>query len=208
MQPDDPDQLGPTSPAVAIPAAPRRYWRWLGALALLLVAALGLVTIGLNSQWGRNLAARQISQTTFANGLRISIGRVEGSLFGASRLIDVRAYDTKGEFLRIPLLELDWRPASYFRGQIDVRLAHAPQALLERVPQFKVSASAGPLLPDLEIDIARLQIDRLEAAPAVSGERRLLQISGSGHIAQGRAQVRSRADRWPNQAALAVTGSI
>ena len=189
MQPDDPDQLGPTSPAVAIPAAPRRYWRWLGALALLLVAALGLVTIGLNSQWGRNLAARQISQTTFANGLRISIGRVEGSLFGASRLIDVRAYDTKGEFLRIPLLELDWRPASYFRGQIDVRLAHAPQALLERVPQFKVSASAGPLLPDLEIDIARLQIDRLEAAPAVSGERRLLQISGSGHIAQGRAQI-------------------
>ena len=193
MQPDDRDQIEPASAAAPIRPAPRRYRRGLGALALLLVAALALVTIGLNSQWGRNLAAQQISQTTFANGLRITVGRIEGSLFGASRLIDVRAYDTRGEFLRIALVELDWRPLAYARGHIDVQSAYAPQALLERVPQFKVSTSAGPLLPDLDIDIARLQIDRLEAALAVSGERRLLRLGGSSHIANGRAQIALKA---------------
>ena len=189
MLADDPAQIAAAGLEAPIRPAHRRYLRWFAALALLIVAALALVTISLNSQWGRNLVARQISQTTFANGLRISFGRIEGSLFGASRLIDVRAYDTKGEFLRIPLLELDWRPLAYARGHVDVRLAHAPQALLERVPQFKVSTSAGPLLPDIDIDIAQLQIDRLVAKPAVSGERRILQLAGSGHIANGRAQI-------------------
>ncbi len=187
MLPGDPEQTAPAS-AEVIRAEPRRWLRWLSALALLLVAALGVVTIGLHSQWGRNLAARQLSKTTFANGLRISVGRIEGSLFGASKLIDVRAYDTKGEFLRIPEAALDWRPLAYARGHIDVRLLHAPRMLLERVPAFKVSTTNGPLLPDIDIDIARLQIDRLEAAPEVSGERRLLQLDGSGHIANGRAQ--------------------
>ena len=193
MVPGDPDQIVAASPEAALQPAQRRYLRWLGALALLLVATLALLTIGLNNQWGRNLVARQISQTTFANGLRISFGRIEGSLFGAARLIDVRAYDTKGEFLRLPLVELDWRPLGYARGHIDVRSAHAPQALLERVPRFKVSTSAGPLLPDIDVDIARLQIDRLVAAPAVSGERRILQLSGSGHVAKGRAQIALKA---------------
>ena len=189
MVSDRPEQI--VDPIAEAPTRPvrRRYLRWLGALALVFVTALALLTISLNSQWGRNLVARQISQTTFANGLRISFGRIEGSLFGASRVIDVRAYDTKGEFLRIPLLELDWRPLAYARNHIDVRSAHAPQALLERVPQFKVSTDAGPLLPNIDIDIARLQIDRLVAEPAVSGERRILQIGGSGHIANGRAQI-------------------
>ena len=189
MLPVDPNQTEPASPGTAIRAAPRRYLPWLGALALLLAAALAVVTIGLNSQWGRDLVARQISQTTFANGLRFSFGRIEGSLLGRARLHDVRAYDTKGEFLRIPLVELDWRPLAYARGHVDVRLAHAPLALLERVPLFKISTSSGPLLPDIDIDIARLQIDRLVTGPAVSGERRVLRLDGSGHIAKGRAQI-------------------
>ena len=189
MLPHDSDQTEEASPGPPIRAVPRRYLRWLGALALLLAAALAVVTIGLNSQWGRDLVARQISQTTFANGLRISFGRIEGSLLGRTRLHDVRAYDTKGEFLRIPLVELDWRPLAYARGHVDVRLAHAPLALLERVPLFKVSTSSGPLLPDIDIDIARLQIDRLVTGPAVSGERRVLRLDGSGHIAKGRAQI-------------------
>ena len=180
-------------PATAAVRARPRYGRWLGALALLLVTALAVLAIAVTSQWGRNLAARQLSQTTFNNGLRISVGRIEGSLFGGSRLIDVRAYDIKGEFLRVPQAEVDWRPLAYARGHIDVRSLHAAQVLLHRVPQFKVSTTNGHLLPDLDIDIARLQVDRLVTEPAVSGERRLLQLDGSGHIASGRAQIALKA---------------
>ncbi|MEO7383399.1 MAG: hypothetical protein ABIU18_00550, partial [Novosphingobium sp.] len=185
----DPDQIEEPRATASIPGVPRGYLRWLGALLLLLVTALAVVMIGLNSQWGRDQAARQVSQITFSNGLRISVGRIEGSLFGQTRLRDVRAYDTRGEFLRVPLVELDWRPLAYLSNHIDIRTLQAPQALLERVPQFKVSTSSGPLLPDLDIDIGHLQLDRLVTEPAVSGERRILHIDGSGHIAQGRAQI-------------------
>ena len=186
---DDPELTDREMEPTPAPATPRRYLRWLGALVLLVVTALLAVMIGLNSQWGRDHVARRISDTTFSSGLRISVGRIEGSLFGQTQLRDIRAYDARGEFLRVPLVTLDWRPAAYARNHIDIRSAQAPQALLERVPQFKVSTSSGPLLPDIDIDIGRLKIDRLITEPAVSGERRILHLDGSGHIAKGRAQI-------------------
>lgn len=179
-------------PEAAVPA-PRRWWRWIvgGLGALVLVAALLL--LGTNTRPGLDFAARQIAGMTFENGLRIGIGRIEGSLLGKTRLVDVRAYDTRGEFLRAPAVELDWRPLAYLVNHIDVRSARAGLVVLERAPQFKVTTSNGPLLPDLDIDVARLKVDRLVSQPAVSGEQRDLTLTGKAHIADGRAQISAQA---------------
>jgi translocation and assembly module TamB len=61
--------------------------------------------------------------------------------------------------------------------------------VLQRVPAFKVTAPDAPLLPDLDIDVDRLQIDRLVAEAAVSGERRELRLTGKAKIADRRAQI-------------------
>ncbi|MFM5918648.1 MAG: translocation/assembly module TamB domain-containing protein [Novosphingobium sp.] len=164
----------------------------IAALLGLIIALAGLFVF-VQTDAGRQFAARQVSGMTFGNGLRISVGRIEGSLFGKTRLIDVAAYDTKGRFLSAPEVDLDWRPLAYLGNHVDVRSASAALVTLERVPQFKVSTTKGPLLPDLDIDVGSLRIDRLIALPAVSGERRELRLAGIAKIANRRAQVTAQA---------------
>ena len=159
------------------------------ALVLLLLAFFMFV----QSDTGRQFVARQVSGMTFGIGLRIAIGRMDGSLLGKTRLLDVVAYDTKGRFLSSPEIELDWRPLAYLGNHVEISSASAALVTLERVPQFKISTTQGPLLPDLDIDVGHLQIDRLVALPAVSGERRELRLSGTAKIAGRRAQVTAQA---------------
>ena len=77
------DEVGPvTEPGKDASAKPRQNgWQWLawGLLGLVLLA--GLVVAGLNTVPGRALLARQLSGWTFANGLRLEVGRIEGSLY-------------------------------------------------------------------------------------------------------------------------------
>lgn len=178
----------PPTPAAA-PAQPRRWPAWVAGALLGLLALAVLLIAGLNTGPGRDLVARQLSGMTFANGLRIEVGRIEGSLYGATRLVDVAVYDTKGVFLRAPRVELDWRPLAYLSDHVDIRSAIAPTVLLQRVPMFKATRPDAPLLPDLDIDIGRLEIGRLVAEPAVAGEPRELRLTGQARIADRRAQV-------------------
>lgn len=167
----------------------RRLGRWIAWALLGLVVLVGLTVAGLNTGPGQRLVARQLSSMTFANGLRIEVGRIEGSLYGQTRLLNVTAYDTRGAFLRSPRIDLDWRPFAYLSNRVDVRSAIAPTVVLQRVPAFKVTRPDAPLLPDIDIAINRLQIDRLISEPAVSGERRALRLTGAASIADRRAQV-------------------
>ena len=166
----------------------------IGWVLMGLMALLGSLVAGLNTDTGRSLVARQVSGTTFANGLRIEIGRIDGSLYGKARLVDLVAYDTKGSFLRAPRIDLDWRPFAYLAGHVDIRSAVAPSVMLQRAPALKVTDPDAPLLPDLDIDIGQLRIDRLVSEPAVSGERRELRLTGKARIADRRAQVSTRAE--------------
>lgn len=171
----------------------RRLRRWIAWALLGLVVLSGLVLAGLNTGAGHRLVARQLSDMTFANGLRIEVRRIEGSLYGETRLVDLVAYDTKGPFLRAPRVDLDWRPFAFLSNHIDVRSATAPTVVLQRVPAFNVTDPDAPLLPDIDIDVGRLQIDRLVSESAVSGERRMLRLTGSAKIADRRAQIAAQA---------------
>ncbi|MBS0482288.1 MAG: translocation/assembly module TamB domain-containing protein [Proteobacteria bacterium] len=183
--------LPPPAPS-APPSRARRLVIWaLGGL-LALGLCLLLAILAINTGPGRAFIARQVSGMTFANGLRIGIGRIDGSLYGKARLIDLRAYDGDGEFLRAPAIDLDWRPFAYLRSHVDVRSAAADSVLLERAPRLKPSIASGPLLPDLAIDVGRLHIARLIADPAVTGARRELSVDGQARIAGRRAQVTAR----------------
>lgn len=186
------DETAPRPETARVPRW-RKVARWLAWAMLGLALLIGLLLAGLDTGPGRNLVARQVSGLTFANGLRIEIGRIEGSLFGATRLVDVTAHDTKGPFLRAPRVDLDWRPFAYLSSHVDIRSATAPTVVLQRVPAFKAAAPDAPLLPDLDIDLGRLQIDRLVSEPAVSGERRELRLTGKAKIADRRAQVTAQA---------------
>ena len=155
-------------------------------LALLVLALFAFI----NTDPGRRFAADRIEALEFANGMKIGVGRIDGSLTGAMTIRRFTLSDPRGVFFSAPLVRLDWRPLDYFNNHVDIRSLVAPTATLARLPQFKATPpSDGPLLPDLDIDIGRLKVDRLIIGPSVTGEQRVGSIDGRARIADRRAQV-------------------
>lgn len=158
-----------------------------------LVAFLLAVILGINTGPGRRFVADQIAGLEFQNGMRISVARIDGSLYGKMVLRGLSVRDLRGEFLYSPEIRVDWRPFAYLDNHVDVRSATAQRVVLRRSPQFRETPpSDAPLLPDLDIDIGNLRIDRFIAEPPVSGQRRIMTVAGHAHIADGRAQIDAR----------------
>ncbi|MEO5773462.1 MAG: translocation/assembly module TamB domain-containing protein [Sphingomicrobium sp.] len=169
---------------------PVRVARWLlvGLVAVTVVA--GLFLLGINTDPGRRFLVERIAGLQFQNGMKIGIGRIDGSIYGQSTIHDLTLSDPKGVFLTVPEARLDWRPFAYLGNRIDVRRLTAPTMTLARLPAFRVSApSNAPLLPDYDIDIDRLKVDRLILEAPVTGQRQIGSIDGAAHIADRRAQV-------------------
>ena len=189
----------PFAPEDAAPAKSRSWplailrWVGLGLLGLLLLFALFLV--GLNSDAGRRFVVIQIEKYEFENGMKIGIGRLDGSLYGRMIVRDFTLSDPKGVFLRSPELRIDWRPIRYLANHIDVRSATAETLVMEKIPAFKAVPDTGePLLPDLDIDVGLFRVDRFIFEPPVAGERQVANLNGKVAIADRRAQISANAE--------------
>lgn len=189
----------PLAPAESAAAKPRSWplaiLRWVGLGLLGLVLLFALFLIGLNSDAGRRFVVTQIEKYEFENGMKIGIGRLDGSLYGQMIVRDFSLSDPQGVFLRSPELRVDWRPIRYLANHIDVRSATAKTLVMEKIPAFKPVPDTGePLLPDLDIDVGLLRVDRFVFEPAVAGERQVATLSGKVAIADRRAQVSANAE--------------
>jgi len=172
------------------------------AISALLLAALAGSYVWLDSQSGRNFVARQIAAFEFENGLNIRIGKIDGSIYGDATLSDVRFLDPKGEFARAPEIRLDWSPLSYLRRGVAIHALTAQELNIKRLPSFRAVPDRGdPLLPDLDIHIERLQVDRIVFAKGITGAAHVASLSGKLQIADRRAIIdatagSSRGDRF------------
>ncbi|WP_428333338.1 translocation/assembly module TamB domain-containing protein [Novosphingobium sp.] len=171
---------------------PARIALWIaGALGVLVVLLLAIV-FALNTQPGHRFLANRIGDYTTESGISIHPGRIEGSIFGDMTIFDLAVNDQKGAFLTVPKLEIDWRPFAYAHKLIDVRSAVAGEATLLRSPALKPTPPPKPdepLLPDIDLALGQLRVDRFTIEPAVDGKRHLLSINGKAALAQGRAQI-------------------
>lgn len=170
-----------------------RIAKWFGIALAAIAILLVVVLIGINTAPGKRFVAERIAGTTLANGLNVRIGRIEGSIYSAMVLRDVEVRDQNGVFARSPELRVDWRPFAFLGNHVDVRSLTSPLIRLDRLPELIPSTEPtdpdAPLLPDLDIDIGELRIDRLDIGAAVSGERHVARIAGTAKIADRRAQV-------------------
>lgn len=168
----------------------KRIFMWVGAIIipLLLVVVGGYFWLDTNS--GRAFAARQVAAYQFENGLNIRIGKIEGSIYNQAALKDVRFYDTKGEFARIPVAKLAWHPFGYLRSIVDIDALTATEMRISRMPALKIVPDRGePLLPDLDITIDKLRIDRIVFAKAITGEEQEISLEGKARISDRRAVI-------------------
>lgn len=174
---------------------------WLSRIGIGVAVVLGLVVMAgliglswLNSENGRGFVARQIEAYEFENGMQIDVGAIEGSLFGELTVRDVALRDTQGVFASAPRIDLDWRPFAYLDGHVDIRKLLVPEMRLRRLPVFKETPpSDQPWLPDLDIDVNRLAVNRLTIDPPVTGQRHIMTLAGDVHIADRTASVMAKA---------------
>ena len=188
--------LAPPESAAAKPRSwPLAILRWVGLGLLGFILLFALFLIGLNSDAGRRFVVTQIEKYEFENGMKIGIGRLDGSLYGRMIVRDFTLSDPQGVFLRSPELRVDWRPIRYLANHIDVRSATAKTLVMEKIPAFKPVPDTGePLLPDLDIDVGLIRVDRFVFEPAVAGERQVATLNGKVAIADRRAQVSANAE--------------
>jgi len=125
----DTQDAPPAQDAAALPQRPGFAARWTRRIVttlLLLAAGLGLLFLILDSAIGHRFVIDRIAQVTPGSGLRVKIGRIDGSLFGASTLRDVVISDPHGRFMTVPEVDLDWRPLSWLHSGLDIRTCRYP----------------------------------------------------------------------------------
>ena len=175
-------------------AQPRRRWRVLRALGL---ALLGFVALVLATLWGidtgpgHRLIADRIAALHPASGLRIRIGRIDGSIWRRATLRDVTVYDLRGRFFEAPEVALDWHPTHWARNLLDIDRLSAPLVTFDRLPALK--PSGGALLPGFDIHIGALTIERLELGAPVAGRSQRLRVAARADIRDRRAVIGLRA---------------
>lgn len=167
----------------------QRIAKWVLIALAGLAALLLLLVAGLNTSPGKRLVVDQLGKFSTATGLNIKVGRIEGSIYGAMVLRDVRISDPKGVFATSPSIAVDWRPFAFLNNHVDIRSATSPLVRVTRLPEFTPGDPNAPLLPDLDIDIGRLSVDRLVLEPPVAGRRYIATLAGEADIADRRARV-------------------
>ncbi len=154
-------------------------------LSLLLMLMSGLAWLDTDS--GHRFAARQIAAWAPSSGLRVSVGRIDGSIYNDALLHDVRVSDPQGVFLEARAVRLDWWPLGWLSNRLEIDTLHAPEVRLRRMPKLKPSLKKGKILPDFDIRIMRLAVDRLVMEKGVTGQADVLTLNGDADIRDGHA---------------------
>jgi len=201
-----PDETDTPAPATR-PSPGWRVAKWIAIVVAGLLALAALALLALNTDPGRRFLVNRLSGYQTTSGLKIEVGRLEGSLYGKLTLRDLRISDPRGVFATAPQVDLDWRPFAYARGHVDIRSASAPLITLARLPALKPVPSDpnAPTLPDLDIDIGRLKIAKLVLGAPVTGAPRVMTLDTDAHIANGRAQIHGSAAALDAGDRLALT---
>ncbi|MEH6758413.1 MAG: translocation/assembly module TamB domain-containing protein [Parasphingorhabdus sp.] len=159
----------------------------LGTLVALILVVLIAGYFWLDSSSGHRFVAKQIEAFEFESGMQLEVGKIEGSIYNQMEIADLKIRDPKGVFATAEIVEMDWRPFAFISSHVDIRSLIVPKAKLLRMPALL--PTEGPLLPDLDIDIGKLEIGELDIAKAITGERHLASIAADVQIADARARV-------------------
>ncbi|SFR87087.1 autotransporter secretion inner membrane protein TamB [Sphingomonas jatrophae] len=178
-----------------MPRAARWPWwiRWPLGIVVTLVLAVGIALWAIDTGPGHRFIADRIGALPIRSGLRIRIGRIDGSIWRRARLVDLRLYDLDGLFFEAPEVRLDWRPTRWLANRLDVRDLTSDFATLHRIPRLRPTGRDQPILPDFDIALGRLKVTRLVLGPQLAGRRRVAGLDAQADIRSGRALLDLRA---------------
>jgi translocation and assembly module TamB len=195
------DQIAPADAAGGgeeeVPRRRRRSGRFFSGVAKFLVGmllgllvAFAVLLAFLDTDAGHRFLADRIAALSPSSGLKIRIGRIDGSIWGETRLRDVRAYDPRGLFVESPRIDMDWRPLAWLTNRLVIDDLRSDLVILHRLPALRRTDKPQPILPGFDVRVGRLEIAQLRLEKPVTGQRRIARVSGEADIRAGRALVR------------------
>ena len=167
------------------PAPPRRRFGRRMMIAVIAVIALAAVLVGaLNVPAVQRLALHELGGLRTESGLGVTVGRFHGSLLSSATLEDIAVRDQHGIFAQIPVLALRWSPAAGLLGRIEIDRLRAPEAQILRKPDLLPTPPTDePLLPNIDIALGSLRIDRLTLGQALmEGDARIVRVDAAGTL--------------------------
>ena len=173
-------------------------------VAAVVMTGLGALALLIDTSIGHRMIADQVGALRPANGLRYSVGRIEGSVWSKAVLHEVRVRDPRGLVLSVPRATLDWRPLAWLTNRLQIVALDIPAATLVKLPEPVPGARKGPVLPSFDITVGRLVVDRLLVGRAVTGTARSGRLAARAEVRGQRAMVRLDA-RIAGSDALALT---
>ncbi|HWU92525.1 MAG TPA: translocation/assembly module TamB domain-containing protein, partial [Sphingomicrobium sp.] len=156
-------------------------------IALLIIFAGALIL--LDTAPGHRFIIDRIAAFETASGLKIRIGRIDGSIFGKSQLRNVAVADSRGTFLTSPEIDLDWTPGAWLANKLRIDSVTADRVNWIRMPKLRPSLKHGPILPGFDIHVGELAVRHLVVGPQVAGQQWRGQVSGKADVRSGRALV-------------------
>ncbi|MCE7796597.1 translocation/assembly module TamB domain-containing protein [Sphingobium sufflavum] len=168
----------------------RRRAHWQAALLgliTLVIAALAGALWWIDTDSGHRFLASRIDAMRPASGLRIGVGRIEGSIYKRLVLHDLALGDPQGQVAFVPVAYLDWYPVAWLSNRLDIDRLHVPRMALDRMPKLRPSGAKKPILPGFDIRLADLRIDRIDLGKAIAGEQRTALLKGRVDVRSGRA---------------------
>ena len=190
--------LDPAADLEAPPPVRRRrsagFWlgklfKWLTALLVALIIFSAAFIAFLDTSYGHRFIVDRIAAKSPGSGLRIRIGRIDGSIWGRTRLRDVRLYDPEGLFAESPELAMDWRPIDFLWNRLRIRSLETDLAILHRRPDLIEPDEPGPVLPSFDVHIGRLEVRQLRIGRRVTGREQSGRLAGEADIRDGRALI-------------------
>ena len=179
------------------PAQPgRRRKGWGQRLATELLALVLLIAVAalaglafLDSAPGHRWIVDRVAGLETATGLRVRIGRIDGSIFSQARLRNVAVSDRRGVFMTSPEILVDWAPGAWLYNSLHIDRLEARRVTLGRLPVLRKTGRQGPILPGFDIHVGQLRIDRLELLAGVTGKPRTGVVEGIADVRAGRAMI-------------------
>jgi translocation and assembly module TamB len=159
---------------------------WAGRIVAILLLLLAAAVLYLNTGSGRQFIVNQVAKVSPASGLKISVGRIEGSVLWNATLYDVKFRDAKDKlFLTVPTVELNWRPYKFPFSGLDVRSLVLHHGTLYAKPTLNPGNPNAPTLPNFDIRVDQFVIDDMTVSPGLMGKERHVDFRANVDIRQG-----------------------
>jgi translocation and assembly module TamB len=159
----------------------RRATKWLAwILGILIGVPVILVVIllaGANTEPGRHLLVRLTP--TITSG-QVVLADLRGRFPDALKVGTVELRDTKGAYLTLHDVVLDWSPLRLVSRVLDIGQLTVASGVLTRQPESSSSSSSSEL--PVKLAVRHVQFGRLEIAPALIGVPVALSLDGSGRL--------------------------